>query len=265
MAASEPTSPPDSSASVSIEQHVKVFYDDDGWDVGCGAAYDATIWEDPRPVAARYQADCRRRVLRTLPQGQRLLDAGSGAVQHPEWHHLHSHFQDVVLLDLSVVGLRRAAGRGRKIVASALRLPFRNDMFDAIACINVINHVAASVQVALVLGLLDVLKPGGRLVMVSYNPSGLRLTFRQRLDHAASSAKRLYWSAPHLDWWARFRDVAVLAYEPYRFLFGGDMRRLIPDTRIGAMLLRLARYIEIHFPRIALRYGAYYMVTLTKL
>jgi hypothetical protein len=57
---------------LAVERTVRDFYEGQGWrNEESSATYDATLWEDLRPVAAPYVRACRRRVRRHLYGGTR--------------------------------------------------------------------------------------------------------------------------------------------------------------------------------------------------
>ena len=256
----------DSEIADSIERTVRFYYDQTGWQRGAGVYGDARLWEDSRPVAARYQSTCRMRVSHRLTLGGRLLDAGCGAVQFPEWTAAHARFREVVLFDLSLTGLSETPARGRKTAGSLRNLPFKPGSFDAVMCINVVNHVPRNQQEDAIVELLGALREGGALVVVSYNPDAIRLRTRRKAGGTGESGTRreLYWSAPSLGWWTRFRGLADIEYKPYRSLFVTDLQVLVPESWSGRLILWTVSAVERLLPSLAVCYGAYYMVVLTR-
>lgn len=79
-------------------------------------------------------------------------------------------------MDLATAPLRDALRRipeGRRastaLLASVVeRLPFRDDTFDGIFCVDVLHHVQS--QVAMLAELRRVLAPGGKLLCIEPNP-----------------------------------------------------------------------------------------------
>jgi SAM-dependent methyltransferase len=252
----------------SIESRVRKFYENIGWRLGPGQRRtDYTLWEDSRPVASWYQANCRRRLASALERGDnRLLDAGSGPVQHVEFDKVHRKFAMTVLLDLSHSALAAAPYdcSRTKVCGTVSRMPFRDGWFDAVMCVNVINHVDRGHQRRSIIEMLRVLRPGGRLAIVSYNPHRVRLSRLQLTDAGATSRQTLYWSAPSPQWWAQFSTVARVRIRPFRFLFVTDLKRCIPAGMKGCLLLRLVAILETLLPSLAVRHGAYYLVILDK-
>lgn len=268
-----------------IRSSVRTFYDRFGWHSVDGRPHDQLLWEDERNVARAYQQRCRRRLAR-LFRGRTgvLLDAGCGPVQHREYGDLYAQFTATLLLDISEFGLRRILPRPgwQRVVASVDELPVGPALLDAALSVNVINHVPADLQERAVRELLGTLKPGGRLVCVSYNPqraawpgrTGSARPGRGPRDTPAPPAAAggrhrgdrsdLYWHAPTIGWWSRFRDEAHVREYPYRLLFVTDLRRLVPDHLGGRLLLALVSVLEDLLPRWAARRGAYYAIVLDR-
>ena len=186
---------------MAIEDQVRDFYDSTGWQsgtAGSDAVYgDAQLWEDLRPCAAAYVSACRLKLLEFLPQsGTRILDAGSGPIQYPEYLEYSRGFAQRVCVDLSQRALDEAreklGDRGDYVRASLLELPFPDDHFDAAVSLHTIYHIERDRQEAAVWELVRVLKPGARAVVVYANPGpaggaceaarSARKTSRRRTD-----------------------------------------------------------------------------------
>jgi 2-polyprenyl-6-hydroxyphenyl methylase/3-demethylubiquinone-9 3-methyltransferase len=111
--------------------------------------------------------DALRRVLGPLP-GRRVLDLGCGKGRFGR--RLRADGADVVGVDLSAGMLAEATGLDR-VRASARRLPFADRSFDAVAAVEVFQHLA---RVDEVLGeVARVLRPGGTLAVVDRNALAL--------------------------------------------------------------------------------------------
>lgn len=255
-----------------IEDEVRDFYDERGWHAETeDAAYaDARLWEDLRPCAAEYVSACRRKVLAFLPpRGDRLLDAGSGPIQYPEYLEYSAGFAKRVCVDISGRALDAARSklgdRGEYVRASLLDLPFPDGHFDAAVSLHTIYHVDEKDQETAVRELLRVLKPGAPAVVVYANPDRLaaRLKRLVRRPRGPESGP-IYFFAHPLAWWKRFSDEAAVAIVPWRSLNANESRRLIPDNALGVRIFRAVLAFEKSFPRFAAWSGCYPMIVLTK-
>jgi ubiquinone/menaquinone biosynthesis C-methylase UbiE len=259
---------------VATEDQIRDFYDERGWQAdatGPDAVYgDARLWEDLRPCAAAYVSACRRKVLEFLPpSGDRILDAGSGPIQYPEYLEYSHGFAKRVCVDLSQRALEEAreklGDRGEYVRASLLELPFPDGAFDAAVSLHTIYHVESGQQEKAVRELLRVLKPGARAVVVYANPDRLvarlkRLARRQE----GPPPGPIYFFVHPLSWWQRFSDEAAVELVPWRSLNANESRKLVPDNRLGAGMFRAVLAFERALPRLATSWGCYPMVVLTK-
>lgn len=257
-----------------IEEEIREFYDQQGWQsdaAGPDGVYgDAQLWEDLRPCAADYVSACRRKVLEFLPPtGERILDAGSGPIQYPEYLEYSAGFAKRVCVDVSQRALDEArtklGERGEYVRASLLELPFTDDTFEAAVSLHTIYHIDANRQERAVRELIRVLAPGAAAVVVYANPDRLvarlkRLVRRRPSPHATP----IYFFAHPLSWWERFSDEAEVEIVPWRFLNANESRKLIPDSPLGTRMFRAVLGFERSFPRLATWSGCYPMVVLTK-
>jgi SAM-dependent methyltransferase len=101
-------------------------------------------------------------------EGLRVLDLGCGKGRFSS--HLKAEGAEVIGLDLSAAMLSSLRGIDR-VRASARRLPFANETFDAVVAIEVLEHVGAVESV--LFEARRVLKPGGRLAIVDKNAGAL--------------------------------------------------------------------------------------------
>jgi SAM-dependent methyltransferase len=256
---------------VAIEDQVRDFYDQEGWQTDtAGRTADAERWEDLRPCAAEYVSACRRKVLEFLPaSGERILDAGSGPIQYPEYLEYSSGFAKRVCVDLSQRALDEARAklgdRGDYVLASLLDLPFPDDYFEAAVSLHTIYHVDRDQQEGAVRELIRVLKPGAGGVVVYANPDRLAARLKRLVRRPLSpDSGPIYYFAHPLSWWDRFSDEAEVEIVPWRFLNANESRRLIPDNAIGARMFRVLLAFEQALPSWATRLGCYPMIVLTK-
>jgi SAM-dependent methyltransferase len=115
-----------------------------GNDVAYAAAYAATIEESDPFVTERFEEGRRwRGVLQHYNPGKRILDlgAGNGAVElafATEW----SVFSVEVAWNDVVRRLRDKTGASlRRVIADAGALPFRDGAFDAVTCLETVEHL----------------------------------------------------------------------------------------------------------------------------
>jgi SAM-dependent methyltransferase len=259
---------------MAIEDQVRDFYDDRGWQAGTADGEDvyadAQLWEDLRPCAVAYVSACRRKVLDHLPLGgERILDAGSGPIQYPEYLEYSSGFAKRVCVDLSQRALDEArtklGDRGDYVRASLLDLPFRDDHFDAAVSLHTIYHIEQDRQEDAVRQLVRVLRPGAGAAIVYANPDRLAARVKGLLRRRPSAdAGPIYFFAHPLSWWQRFSDEAEVEIVPWRSLNANESRKLIPDNALGAGIFRTVLAFEGAFPRAATSFGCYPMIVLTK-
>ena len=271
------------------KDRVQAFYDAVGWEKRDDKFVDAVIYEDLRPVAARYIHDCHLRVARHLaPSGRYLLDAASGPVQYEEYLAYSAGYRARVCVDISfraLVEARKKLGdRGLYVLADVSNLPFRDDTFDAVVSLHTVYHVPKDEQERAFRELFRVLAPSRRgvivyswgihalLTKVAVLPVwGWRMVarrIRRRLgaasDHAAEAMPRLY-SYHHSYRWLATR-VWPLVYELdcWRSV-GVEFTRLYCHSWLfGKGLLRLLFRLEDRWPRLFGIIGQYPMIVLAK-
>jgi SAM-dependent methyltransferase len=113
-----------------------------------------------------------RRHLR--PRHRRILDLGCGGGNHE----LLRYGAEVAGVDLSLASLRNAAMLySCAAKASASRLPFPDDCFDAVVSFNFLGHVAPEEKNAVYSEMRRVLKPGG-LALHNMETSSVGALFR---------------------------------------------------------------------------------------
>ncbi|HZC74564.1 MAG TPA: class I SAM-dependent methyltransferase [Gaiellaceae bacterium] len=259
---------------MAIEDQVRDFYEDRGWQASAAEGEevyaDAELWEDLRTSAAEYVSACRRKVLAFLPAGgERILDAGSGPIQYPEYLEYSEGFAKRVCVDLSQRALDEARAklgdRGDYVRASLLDLPFPDGHFDAAVSLHTIYHIEQDRQEDAVRELVRVLRPDAKAVVVYANPDRLvariKALVRRRPDPDSGP---IYFFAHPLSWWKRFADAADVEIVPWRSLNANESRRLIPDNSLGAAMFGAVLRLERAFPGAATRFGCYPMVVLTK-
>lgn len=258
------------------------FYDTVGWETEDGITEDARRWEDLRLHAREYVSKCRLRVLRHIPKtGLNILDMASGPIQYDEYLEYSKNFSKRYCVDLSEKALEGAKEQigvhGVFLHGSFLDIPLENDFFDCSVSLHTIYHIDKDKQEEAVRKLVRVTKPGKPVIIVYSNPqtilASLPLRALRRAKRLFTTAERksnsqrgptLYAYAQPIDWWARFTDVAIVKILPWRSLGSEDQRSLIPDTKIGEMMLKLLFSLEDAFPRFFVKHFQYPMIILVK-
>lgn len=154
-----------------VQHQVQTFYDSIGWQPIGSGLYQNARYEDLRPVSREYIHRCHVRVGRFLASaGQRLLDAGSGPIQYPEYLDYSTGYRRRVCLDLSIQALREARGRlgdhGFYVIGDLTALPFRSRVFESAVSLHVLHHVPADRQETALREIYRTLAAGGTAAVV---------------------------------------------------------------------------------------------------
>ncbi len=154
-----------------IKQKVERFYNEIGWQLEANGLYQNAEYEDLRPVSADYIARAHARVGEHLaPNGEYLLDAGSGPVQYEAYLKYSEGYKRRVCFDLSIVALQEArkklADKGFYVVGDIAHLPLKSEVFDGIVSLHTIHHLPMEEKEACYLGLYRCLKPGRSMATV---------------------------------------------------------------------------------------------------
>jgi len=154
-----------------IKQKVERFYNEVGWQLEANGRYQNAEYEDLRPVSADYIARAHARVGEHMaPNGDYLLDAGSGPVQYEAYLKYSEGYKRRVCFDLSIVALQEArkklGDQGFYVVGDIAHLPFKEEIFDGIVSLHTIHHLPMQEKEACYLGLYRCLKPDRNLVTV---------------------------------------------------------------------------------------------------
>lgn len=182
-----------------IKKNVREFYDRVGWQRVSDEIYQNAEYEDLRPVSSDYIHKCHLRINRHLaPEGEFLLDAGSGPVQYPEYLTYSEGYKARVCMDISIVAMQEARKRlgekGRYVVADIAHLPFKSEAFDGIVSLHTIHHVAMDDKIPAYEELYRALKPGKKMAIVN---GWTNAPLMVRLKPFANSVKRFH------NWWLR--------------------------------------------------------------
>jgi SAM-dependent methyltransferase len=270
---------------------VKRFYEEYGWQRDeTGLYQDSVAFVDIRPVMDEYRHRTHLRAGLFLPSsGGYFLDAGSGAVAHPEQLSYSSGYRWRVCVDFSRTALREAVkklgDRGFCVLADITRLPFRSGVFQGMLAAHSIYHIPRTEQERAVRELVRVMKEEGRGVIIYAWPYVLlkplvalfrRLksgkTGRDEEEPQPAKTGRLRNVAPDVfayrynyRWFRRtFHRQWKMEIRSWRSVERVFTRMLIPDNRVGAWLLRIIYRLENRFPHFLGRFGRYPMILIHK-
>jgi SAM-dependent methyltransferase len=284
-------------ADPEVKQQVREFYDQIGWQELSNGCYQNATYEDLRPVAREYIHRCHLRVLRHLkPNGQLLLDAGSGPIQYPEYLEYSRSYQHRVCADISAVALQEArkrigdassGGQGLFVVADIANLPFKPSAFDGVVSLHTIHHLPLEEHSQAYQELYRVLAPASSAVVIQgwHVPPLTALTealadsldwLRGRKPHkarksrsdrrqAATTATRTFVNKHNAAWLEKEigtrmpTEIYVWRSVNVRFL-----RTFIHERWGGKALLRLLYWLEERFPHFLGKYGQYPLIVIRR-
>ena len=283
---------------------VKDFYDTFGWKQNADGVYnDSVVWLDASPATSKYQHQCRVRNNSFLsPAGKHFLDAGSGAIAHPEYLDYSAKYERRVCVDLSITGLREArrklGGRGLYVVADLTRLPFREGVFDGAICSHVLYHIPEDEQESVVTELHRVARAGSQFLILYMWPTcflstvseklnaakqRVRATLRQipgvvamkrrfrpvEVEPAVSNAPTtdhppLYCHAHEYQWFRRKFPTWNLDVRASRSIDESFMRYFVREDWTGQLLLKLIFWFETSCPHFLGKIGRYPAIIVRK-
>jgi len=152
--------------------------------------------------------------LKLIDKGDRLLDIGCG--DGTFGYFAKNKYKEIYGIDLSENALKIAEKRGiitTKINFNDERLPFEDDYFDAVSCLDVIEHIFEPRD--LIKEINRVLKTGGELVISTPNIRYLRHLFslivKGKFPKTSGDIK-YHWDGGHLHYFT-FKDVEELLKE----------------------------------------------------
>lgn len=240
------------------------FYAERGWRrTDTGAYLDTDLFVDARPVMAAYRARSRARLKALVAGGGRyFLDAASGANPATEYSDGYRRHVCVDFTQAALCEARAQAGeRGLYVRADMARLPFRAGSVQAVYSAHTLYHLPPEAQRLAVHELARCLAPGAPGIIV-YTSSGLQRLgrwLRRRLGGTPAARPGL-WVMPRAWLSGELRAVGLRPrVRVHQVLHSALTRRLIPDNRLGAALLRVLAWLEGALPG-ALAHAGYMLL-----
>jgi ubiquinone/menaquinone biosynthesis C-methylase UbiE/uncharacterized protein YbaR (Trm112 family) len=272
-------------------REVQAFYDEYGWMKNNAGFYnDTSEWTDVRETSQNYADACNLRIERQLRGGNYLLDAASGAIPHASYLRFSRNYHFRICVDFSIKALQEArtklGERGLYVLADITDLPFGTDSIDDCISLHTIYHVPAPDQAAAVAELVRVVRPGGRVVIVSRwssSPPMALLTLVRRFLGAvkrsiigAKAAREetsknggppppLYYSPQNYQWFVehvrRRYDVELRLWSSTSTSFH---QKFFSNDWKGRLIAKIVLTLEHTFERILARFGEYPMFVIAK-
>jgi SAM-dependent methyltransferase len=265
-----------------LKQEVSNFYNQIGWQMQNDGFYQNARYEDLRPISHEYIHRCHLRINRHLqPNGDFLLDAGSGPVQYPEYLTYSENYKYRVCLDISIKALEEARYRlqdkGLYVVADVANLPFRADAFDGLVSLHTLHHIPTEQYLQAYQGAWtspELMKRWSWMVQLMDRANGLlrKLNNRKEAELTETAEKKKQnqptgtftqhitpdWLKSLLDGKINY-DIFVWRSASVRFL-----RSVVQPWLAGRMWLRLLYQNEERNPRFFGENGQYPMIVIRK-
>lgn len=268
------------------EKIVSKFYNTHGWETRDGVSEDMRAFEDLREHARKYVSKTYLRVMRHIPErGENMLDMASGPIETKEYVAYSKNFKKRYCIDLSAKALesakRNIGDHGVFLHGSFFDIPLEDNFFDCTISLHTIYHMDKDRQEEAVRKLIKVTKPERPLIVAYRNPTTLfgwlRSSFPIRLIRKAAGllkkpvpaiedeyGARLYFHAHPIEWWDRFRDVASVEIFPARSFTSTTQKKLIPNNKIGGVMLDVLFSLEDRFPSFFAKNFEYPIIVITK-
>jgi len=256
------------------EEKVSEFYNTVGWETEGNITEDARQWEDLREFSQEYISKCRLRLLKYIPEsGGNILDMASGPIQYPEYLEYSKNFNKRYCVDLSDAALESAklkiGEHGVFLHGSFFDISLDEDFFDCSISLHTIYHMAKDRQEEAVRKLLYVTKVGKPVIILYSNPNAFfpRLIRRIRVLSGKSVQEEdnnLYFYQHPNEWWFRFCDISDVEVLPWRPFSAKHQQALIPNNKLGKLMLRVLFSLETRFLSFFSKHFTYTMIILTK-
>jgi uncharacterized protein YbaR (Trm112 family) len=270
---------------------VQTFYDEFGWVKNNAGFYnDTSEFTDVRPTSQKYWSACNSRITAQLRSGTYLLDAASGAIPSVSYLEFSKNYKFRVCLDFSIRALREAQRKlgecGLCVLGDLTNLPFASGSIDDAISLHTLYHVPAADQATAVAELVRVVRPGGRVVIVSEWDKSPLMDWIARTHNALGRVKRamlgrkravtsaasshatrppLYYSPTSYGWFAEnVRDRYHAELRLWSSTGTDFHKRYFSDTKVGRFMARFLLNIEGALEPLAARLGEYPMFVISK-
>jgi len=269
------------------------YYNTVGWETEEEITEDARRWEDLREYPREYVSKSRLRLMRHIPKsGENILDMASGPIQYKEYLEYSRNFKKRYCVDLSSEALESArhkiSNHGVFMHGDFLTLPFEENFFDCAVSLHTIYHIEKNMQEKAVRKLIYVTKPGKPVIIIYSNPNTLlvlkpyqqlrkflsflynlpgkikQISVRDSKKKTAEPEVNLYIYPYPNEWWYSFSDVADVSIRPWRSFSSDIQQSIIPDNKIGKLMLKILFRLEDSFPNFFAKNFQYPMIILTK-
>jgi len=173
-------------------------------------------WKEQHAVAdfdsqPRFAGEIIDTVAKLLKQESKVLDVGCGDGSIMKF--AEPRFDEIHGCDISLKALSQAAGMGLNTVCADLNantpLPYRSEIFDAISCLEVIEHIIDPLH--LLKDIHRVLSPQGQLILSTPNIRYFRnigkLIFKGEFPHTTDDS--FIWGGGHIHYFTR-KDLGSL-------------------------------------------------------
>lgn len=267
------------------EGNVSDFYNSGGWSVdNNGDTSDAYLFEDLRPSSRKYVSDCRKKIYSLIPRsGDLMLDMASGPIQYPEYLNYSRNFNKRYCIDLSSDALQQAekklGDKGVYICDSFFNVDIKPNTFDLVLSLHTIYHIDAKMQADAVNKLIDLAKPGSKVIIIYSNPRSLEFFLASALSTTKSflkvffsgmvieksSTADLYFHAHPLKWWNSFNNKNTsVQIKCWRTFSASPQKKIFPSNVLGSIMLKILFFMEKYFDFIFSRFAAYPLIIITK-